>query len=90
MAGIIHDQLRKRNREKIKSEIANEIRQGSRPQMDDVLTFFWRETITNLEINEEILKISWSGQKSMELKLHGVLDIDSYNQQITSYLATQK
>ena len=88
VAGIIHDQLRKRNREKIKLEIANEIKQGSRPQMDDILTFFWRETITNLEINKDKLKISWSGQKSMELKLHDGLDIDSYSRKLTDYLAT--
>jgi len=89
-AGVVHDQLRKRNREKIKMEIAKIIRDGKKLQMEDIITFFWRENVTELQIADKKIYLSWLGKKPIEYSMHGKHNIDSLEQQLTDYLKPEQ
>lgn len=86
LAGIVHNQLRKRRQRKIKLNIAEIIEEGSRPQMEDILTFFWRERVNDLQREGDSLVIDWGGQRVIEMKLHDNLNFESIDQQISEYL----
>lgn len=86
IAGIIHDQLRKRNRKKIRREIARMIHEGRKPQMEDILTFFWRENVTALPLTRGKISLERAGQKPIEFSLHDKPGIESLEQKLAGYL----
>ena len=86
LAGFVHDQLRKRRQRKIKLQITKFIEENRQPQMEDILTFFWRERVHDLNRDGDTLIIDWGGQRAIEVNLHDKLDFESLDQKISEYL----
>ncbi len=87
LAGVVHDLLRKRRAKKINTEIGKIVTGGQKADMEDILTFFWRETVKGLKIDDKSLLIEWGDARSLEIKLHRKRDLDLLQERISDYPA---
>lgn len=87
LAGVVHDLLRKRRAKKINTEIGKIVKGSQKADMEDVFTFFWRETVKGMKIDDKSLLIEWGDARSLEIKLHRKRDLDLLQERISDYPA---
>jgi len=85
LAGVVHDLLRKRRSKKINTEIGKIIKGDQRAPMEYIFTFFWRESVKRMKIDNKSLIIEWGDARSLEVKLHRKCDLDLLQERISDY-----
>ena len=87
LAGVVHDFLRKRRAKKINTEIGTIVTGGQKAHMEAIFTFFWRENVKGLKIDNKSLFVEWGDSRTLEIKLHRKRDLDLLQERISDYPA---